>query len=151
VTGQSARTSFLLRSVQLRIYNEMIEGLQPFGLTPFQYMALSLSAHRGTLSTADLARRFQIAPQSMNEVIAALEAKRLIARRESPTHRRILQVRLTAAGARLLAKCDREIDRIEADAFRGLSDRELDGLRATLTRLLMPAAGEEERRARARA
>ena len=145
MTGQSARTSFLLRRVQLRIYNEMVEGLQPLGLTPFQYMALGLVAHRGTWSTAELARRFQIAPQSMNEVVAALEAKKLIARRESPTHRRILHVRLTAAGARLLAKCDREIDRIETEAFRDLSEREIAALRTTLGKVLASPADEARR------
>jgi DNA-binding MarR family transcriptional regulator len=139
-----------LRLVQLRIYNEMVEGLQPFGLTPFQYMALSLAAHRGAWSTAEMARRFHIAPQSMNEVVAALEAKRLIARRESPTHRRILHVRLTAPGTRLLAKCDREIDRIEAKAFRALSERELAELRGTLGKVLSQPEGARRSESAAR-
>ena len=135
----SARTSFLLRLLQLRIYNEMVEALRPFDLTPFQYMALSVVGHRSDSSTADMARRFRIAPQSMNEVVAALEAKRLIVRRELPAHRRILQVSLTSAGMRLLEKCDREIDGVEAAAFQALSPSELSSFRRALDKALTGA------------
>ena len=140
MTGESARTSFLLRRLQLRIYNRMIEGLGKFDVTPFQYMALSLASHSGKRSTADLARRFQITPQSMNEVVAALEAKELITRRESPDHRRILHVRLTAAGTRLLQKCDLEIDTIERNVFRGFTTAEVVEFREMLTRALAESA-----------
>ena len=136
MTGKSARTSFLIRLLQLKIYNEMVEGLRQFDITPFQYMALSLASHDGKWSAADLARRFQIRPQSMNEVIAALEAKELIAREEAPDHGRILHVRLTGAGTRLLNKCDREIDRIEGMVFVGFTGAEVNAFRKMLYRAL---------------
>jgi DNA-binding MarR family transcriptional regulator len=134
--GKSARTILLVRLLQLKLYNEMVESLQTFDLTPLQYMVLSLAGHHGSLSTADLARRFHITPQSMNEVIAALEGKRLIDRRESPDHRRILHVRLKAAGIRLLQKCDGEIDRIERSAFRDFSAKELTAFRGMISKAL---------------
>ena len=118
----------------------MVEALGAFQLTPFQYMALSLAGHSGTRSTADLARRFQITPQSMNEVVAALEAKDLIKRSESPDHRRILHVRLTDAGKRLLQKCDMEIDRIESRAFRSFTAAELARFRELMARALSDRA-----------
>jgi len=134
--GKSARTILLVRLLQLKLYNEMVESLRLFDLTPLQYMVLSLSGHRGSLSTADLARRFHITPQSMNEVIAALEGKKLIARRESPDHRRILHIRLKAAGTRLLQRCDGEVDRIERSVFRDLSPRELTVFRGMISKAL---------------
>jgi DNA-binding MarR family transcriptional regulator len=134
--GKSARTLLLVRLLQLRLHNEMVESLRLFELTPLQYMVLSLASRSGNWSTADLARRFDIAPQSMNEVVAALEGKKLIARRESPDHRRILHIRVKASGARLLQKCDREIDRIERSAFRSFSSKELTAFRGMLSKLL---------------
>ena len=140
--GKSARTLLLVRLLQLKLHNEMVEALRLCELTPLQYMVLSLAGHRGSLSTADLARRFHIAPQSMNEVIAALELKKLIARRESPDHRRILHVRLKAAGIRLLEKCDDAVDRIERSAFRDFSPKELTAFRGMIAKAL--SAFEED-------
>jgi DNA-binding MarR family transcriptional regulator len=134
--GKSARTLLLVRLLQLKLYGEMVEVLRLFELTPLQYMVLSLAAHRGSLSTADLARRFHMTPQSMNEVIAALEVKKLILRRESPDHRRILHVRLKSAGIRLLQKCDGAVDRIERSAFRDFSPKELTVFRGMIAKAL---------------
>ena len=53
-----------------------------------QYMLLSLSRRGGEMSSADLARRFAITPQSMNEKIATLQRKRLIVRHVSSENRR---------------------------------------------------------------
>lgn len=136
MAGKSARTLLLVRLLQLRAYNELAETLRKFDLTPLQYMVLSLAGHRDNSSTADLARRFQIAPQSMNEVVATLEGKKLIARRGAPAHRRILHIRLSAAGIRLLQKCEREVDRLERSIFRDFPRGELAAFRAMMVKVL---------------
>jgi DNA-binding MarR family transcriptional regulator len=140
MTAKSTRTLLLVRLLQVRLYNEMVEALRLFDLTPPQYLVLSLASRSSSWSTADLARRFDIAPQSMNEVIAALEGKKLIARRESPDHRRILHIRLKASGTRLLEKCDAAADRIERSAFGDLSPRELAAFRDTISKALTTLA-----------
>jgi DNA-binding MarR family transcriptional regulator len=134
--GKAARTSFLVRRLQLDMYNRMVDTLLSFRLTPTQYMVLSLAADHGMLCTADMARRFQIAPQSMNQTVATLLRKRLLARRESPDHRRILHIRLTPAGTRLLEKCDAAIDAMERDAFGHFQPEELAALRTLLLKAL---------------
>ena len=136
MVGKSARTLLLVRLLQLKTYNELVEALRRFDVTPLQYMVLSLARRPGNSSTADLARRFQIAPQSMNEVIAALEDKKLIGRREAPGHRRILHIRFTPAGARLLQRCEREVDRVERSIFRDFERDELAAFRAMLAKAL---------------
>jgi DNA-binding MarR family transcriptional regulator len=136
MTGKSARTLLLVRLLQLKLYNEMVEALRLFDLTPIQYLVLSLASRSGSWSTADLARRFDIAPQSMNEIIAALEVKKLITRRESPDHRRILHIHLKATGMRLLQKCDAAADRIERSAFGDFSARELTAFRSMIAKAL---------------
>jgi DNA-binding MarR family transcriptional regulator len=130
---RAARTSYLLRQAQLRIYAAMVERLGALGLTPVQYMVLSLSSREGGLSSADLARRTQITPQSMNEVIAALHRKGLIRRHEAPENRRILRVVLTKEGNRLLPECERQMDRLEAEFFRCFDKNELAAFRDLLS------------------
>jgi|SRR5579862_8836982 len=143
--SQKPRTIFLLRLLQLNIYNLLVERLGEFELTPIQYMVLSILASRGSWSTAELARRFHIAPQSMNEVVATLRRKKLIERRESAEHRRILHIRLTASGTRLLEKCDKAVDRIERTAFKEFSAEEIALFRALMNRALVKFAAREQR------
>jgi DNA-binding MarR family transcriptional regulator len=130
------RTIFLLRLLQLNLFNLLVEHLRPFALTPLQYMVLSIASGRGGWSSAELARRFHIAPQSMTEIVASLERKKLIARSQSAEHGRILTIRLTPAGARLHEKCDRAVDRMERDAFEDLAPPELDELRELMSKAL---------------
>ena len=134
---QTPKTVFLLRLLQLNIYNHIVDWVGEFDLSPIHYMVMSILGSRGSWSTADLARRFHIAPQSMNEVVATLLKKKLIIRRESPDHKRILHIRLTAAGKRLLEKCDKGVDRIEQDVFKDFSPLELAGFRDLMSRALM--------------
>lgn len=134
--AKAPRTIYLVRQTQLLVYAEMVEHLKAFGLTPVQYMVLSSSSNEDSPSSADLARRAQMTPQSMNELIAALHRKGLVRRREHPDNKRILQVALTKDGARLLAQCDRQIDRMEQELFRGLSEKELGMFRRLHSKLL---------------
>lgn len=118
----------------------MVEALGPFRLTPTQYMVMSLACRHGQLSTAELARRFQIAPQSMNQTVASLIRKRLIGRRESPTHKRILHIELTPQGRKLLRQCDGLIDRVERLAFKNFECEELDAFRHMIQKALPASA-----------
>ena len=130
---RAARTSYLLRQAQMRVFTAMVERLGVLGLTPVQYMVLSLSSREGGLSSADLARRAQITPQSMNEVITALDRKGLIKRHEAAENRRILRVVLTKEGNRLLPECERQIDQLEAELFGCFNKNELTAFRSLLS------------------
>jgi DNA-binding MarR family transcriptional regulator len=68
----------------------------------------------------------------MIEMLGTLEAKGLVQRTPSPDHGRILRTELTAKGRRLLARCDDEIDRLEAEMTRELSAEELEAFERTL-------------------
>jgi DNA-binding MarR family transcriptional regulator len=56
------------------------ERLAPLELTVTEFTTLSVIDAQAGMSNAQLARRSFITPQAMNEVLAALEAKGLIAR-----------------------------------------------------------------------
>jgi DNA-binding MarR family transcriptional regulator len=140
---KTARTVLLLRVLQMKAYSRIAESLMELAMTPAQYMVLSIASHHGTWSTAAMARRFMVSPQSMNETIATLEAKKLITRRESPEHRRTLHISLTLAGVRLLAKCDARIDRVEEEVFGYLSAAELERFRDMLGRGVVDSSIED--------
>lgn len=132
------RTFYLVKRLETEAGNALDEALRDFDITSGQYLILSLVSREGGRSSAELARRAYVTPQSMNEVIAALESKNYIKRTENPENRRMLQVSLTASGRRLLERCEKSVDAAEAAYFSGLSAKKLAEFRATLERLLVP-------------
>jgi DNA-binding MarR family transcriptional regulator len=121
-----ARLDRLLRS-------QLGEALKPFDLSVPQYTVLSVLRNRPGLSNAQLARRSYITAQAMHQMVYGLEERDLIVRQISSGHGRVQETRLTELGEALLARCDREVDRVEAEIFGSLGDDEESRLRTLIT------------------
>src|SRR6188472_3103588 len=107
--------SYALARLHQRVLAGITERVAPYGLTTLQFTTLSvLSRHGAPLSTSQLARRAFMTPQSMSEVIHALERKGLIKRDPHPNHRRTLPATLTAKGRRVLAACEESVSKFES-------------------------------------
>lgn len=126
------RTTYLIKRAETVVRGGLETALQPLGVTPRQYITLSLLRDERDQSSAELARKAGITPQSMSETIAALIGRGWIERLENPEHRRILMTRLTKAGERLLTECDTAVDALEARLLAGLSSNDLAALRQGL-------------------
>jgi DNA-binding MarR family transcriptional regulator len=123
------RISYAVARLERAIRQSINRRVKPYGLTTLQYTTLSVLGTREGLSNAQLARRSYMTPQSMNEVIDALEQKGLIERSPHPNHRRVYPATLTKEGRRVLAACDREVDALEQQMLAGLSTRQTAALR----------------------
>lgn len=133
----AARLSYLLRQAQMALSQQLSEVVQEFGLTPSQYTVLSIvKEHPDGISSAGLARRLGVTPQSSNEIVGSLERLELIRRAEESGSRRVLLVYLTAKGAALLIKCDKHVDRFEQKFYGGLSATEQALLRKLLVTVI---------------
>lgn len=127
-----SRTVYLVKRAETVVRNGLEECLRPLGVTPRQYVTLSLLSDERDQSSAELARKAGITPQSMSETIATLIAKGWIRRLENPEHRRILMAHLTEAGEALLKECEGPVDAMEKGLLSGLSRESLDTLRNAL-------------------
>ncbi len=107
--------SYVVARLDRALRREIDEAVRPHGLTIARYTVLSVVARRDGLSNAQLARRSYITPQSMSQVIRALERDGLIEREPDPAHRKILRATLTPAGRRVLTTCDRAVDALERE------------------------------------
>jgi DNA-binding MarR family transcriptional regulator len=141
-----ARTVYLIKRVETEVTNQMTKAMSPFDVTPLQYSILSFVAQQGSsFSSAQLARRFNMAPQSMNEAVAILQRKGLIFKTIDPDHKRILHLNLTDKGEAALEKCNVVLDEIEQNLFNDLAnnrpeqDDELAVFRALLGKVLAKA------------
>lgn len=117
------RLSYAIARLHQRVFAGITESVAPHGLTTLQFTTLSvLSRHGAPLSTSQLARRAFMTPQSMSEVIHALERKGLIKRNPHPNHRRTLPATLTAKGRRVLATCEEAVSELESTMLEDFSD-----------------------------
>lgn len=147
-TWQAARprAMFFLNLANFAVRGRLEEALREHEVTGIQYTALATIGAREGISSAELSRRFFVTPQTMNELIAGLERRRLILRKEDPANRRILKMRLTASGRRLLAACDAVADRVEEEVFGSLAPEEYEALRAITRRIAREIREADARR-----
>lgn len=129
------RAMYLLSQANHAVRNRLEAALAQKRITGIQYTVLGVIADRKGVSSAELARRFFVTPQTMNEMIGVLQRRGLILRKEDPANRRILRMRLTAAGRRVLTACDEIADAVESEIFGFMSSDDYLRLRE-LTRLV---------------
>jgi DNA-binding MarR family transcriptional regulator len=122
------RIGYELKRAQHSLRLRMDEALKGMGVTTPQYAAMSVLAEEPGLSNAQIARRSFVTPQTMNEILARLEARGLVERRSHAEHGRVLQAYLTGEGERLLEECRRTVATVEDRMVSGLSERERGGL-----------------------
>jgi DNA-binding MarR family transcriptional regulator len=147
-TGRSPHISYIVARLERAVRREIGRLVGPRGLSVAQYTTLSIMRSRNGLSNAQLARRLWVTPQSMNEVISALERMGLIERVPDAGNRRILRTALTPVGRETLAACDADILAMERRMLGDMGDDEHDQLVATLeTCVLRMDSMADERRA----
>src|ERR1700761_995466 len=101
--GPAGYLSYLLRQASAASRLTLERSLAELGVTPPQFVALTmLNAYPG-ISGADLARLTFLTPQTVGVIVANLEKSGALARTKHPTHGRALQWVLTARGKKLLA------------------------------------------------
>ncbi|MDQ0380961.1 DNA-binding MarR family transcriptional regulator [Amycolatopsis thermophila] len=125
-------TLYLVKRLELVIRSLMDDALRPFGLTTLQYTALTALRHRNRLSSAQLARRSFVRPQTMHTMVLTLEKSGLIQREEDPRNRRVLLAALTERGRAVLDECEPLVRRIEDRLLAGLDDRRRTAFRRDL-------------------
>ncbi|GHE77344.1 MarR family transcriptional regulator [Amycolatopsis deserti] len=115
-------TLYLVKRLELVIRSLMDDALRPFGLTTLQYTALTALRHRNGLSSAQLARRSFVRPQTMHTMVLTLEKYGLIERAEDPANRRVLLATLTERGRQVLDECTPLVRRLEDRMLSGMDE-----------------------------
>lgn len=109
-------------------------ALRPSNLTVAQYAALIALAEQPGMSGAALARACLVTPQAVTAVVKNLEDRGLVSRAPHPLHAHVVELRVTEAGAALIAEADRAAVRIERRMADALTEDERQQLRDLLSR-----------------
>ena len=118
-----SRVAYVIGRLDRAVRQRLGEVTSRFGLTVAQYTTLSVLAARGSLSNAQLARRAFVTPQAMNEIVAAMVRKGMVARRPDARHGRIVRISLTGKGSQVLRECDVAARRVEAQMLAELPQK----------------------------
>jgi DNA-binding MarR family transcriptional regulator len=91
-----------LHSAAIHLLRRLRREDDASGLPAPQLSALSVIVFGGPLTLGALAAAEQVRPPTITKLVATLEAAGLVARETDPDDRRVVRVKATARGARLL-------------------------------------------------
>jgi DNA-binding MarR family transcriptional regulator len=136
--GEKGRLAYLLRQAQAATRLTMERQLADLGVTPPQFVVLTMLRAYPGLSGADLARVALLTPQTVGVIIRNLERDGSIRKSAHPVHGRVLMWTLTRRGGTVLDKCRRHVQALERRLMAGLSAK----ARATVRRWLSKIAAD---------
>jgi DNA-binding MarR family transcriptional regulator len=133
--GEAGYLGYLLRQAQGASRLKLERALVELGVTPPQFLVLTMLKAYPGLSGADLARVALLTPQTVGVIIRNLERDGAIVMTPHPLHGRMLQWTLTAHGEDLLQKCRRHAHALERRLADGMSEKELAIIRRWLAKI----------------
>jgi DNA-binding MarR family transcriptional regulator len=122
--GLRNRVSFVIWRMAILLRRRGSKRLAKLGLAPHHYAILSCLEERGTCCQAALCERTGIDRSALTAPIDALLDRELIGREVDEADRRRDDIRLTAAGARILERAERALNEVEDELLRDLSAQE---------------------------
>jgi DNA-binding MarR family transcriptional regulator len=133
--GEQGYLAYLLRQAQAAARLAMERALADLGVTPPQFVVLTMLRAYPGLSGADLARVALLTPQTVGVIIRNLERDGAIRKTPHPVHGRVLQWTLTRRGGMLLDKCRRHALRLERRLMAGLPKNAQVAIRRWLAKI----------------
>ncbi len=130
---------YAIRRAQIRIYEDFVQSLAQWHITPPRFSALVIVSRNPHLKLTELARILGIARSGAVLLVDALEEMKLVARRPAPHDRRAYSLVLTPAGRRTLAAATAAVCEHDARVAAALTPQQQDTLRDLLGRLAQPA------------
>jgi DNA-binding MarR family transcriptional regulator len=126
---------YLLRIALSALKRDAEMELQAHGTTSEQALPL-MAVSQGLCSTAaDLARLYVMDPGAVTRMLDRIEAKGLIERVRRSDDRRVVELKLTAAGAALAARIPQVLSDTLNRVLRGFTRDEVDSLKDLLRRV----------------
>jgi DNA-binding MarR family transcriptional regulator len=135
--GESGYLGYLLRQAQAAMRLSMERALTDLGVTPPQFVVLTMLRACPGLSGADLARVALLTPQTVGVIIRNLERAGSIKKAAHPVHGRVLMWTLTRNGLALLGKCRRRVLALERRLTKDLAAKPEAVVRRWLAQVAM--------------
>lgn len=123
---------YALRRAQIRIYQDFLETMASWAITPPRFSAMTLLEANAGMKLTELANAMGIARSGAVQVVHALEKLGHVKRADSAVDRRAHSLALTPAGSEALQSIRRAIKQHDARISTRLSEDEKTELRRLL-------------------
>jgi len=130
-----------LFSLMTQMRREVEKRMAQHGLTDAQWKPLYMVKVGRATTAIELAREMDIDAGAVTRMLDRLEAKGLVERVRSATDRRVVHLRLTAAGDTVAKKVPFVLASVNNDFLRGFSEPEWKQLRRLLGRMADNGSG----------
>jgi DNA-binding MarR family transcriptional regulator len=127
---------FLVTRTQFRMHRDFLAGLEPLGLEPRHFGALTALQALGPVPQAELARNLGVSGAHVVALVDDLEERGLVERRRLPADRRSQVLHLLPGAAERVAQAGRLAEASAADRLAPLSIAERQRLTELLRRFV---------------
>jgi DNA-binding MarR family transcriptional regulator len=136
VPEEGLSVGYLMARARASLLAGLDAELAPFGLNAMQYAVLKHLADGNARTSADLCRHMYYDTGSMTRVLDRLEEKGLVRRERCRDDRRVVFLRVAAAGRAQLPRLRAAGSRVLEDHLAGFSAAEVENLRSYLGRMI---------------
>jgi DNA-binding MarR family transcriptional regulator len=130
-----------IHSAAIRVLRGLRRQDDKWGLSAPRLSALSVVVFGGPITLGDLARVEQVKPPTMTRLVQALEAARLVTRTADSGDARIMWIKATPKGRKLLFKGRAARVRALSTRLASFTSEEVESLDAAAALLLRVASG----------
>lgn len=130
-----------IHSASIRILRGLRRQDDRWGLSAPRLSALSVVVFGGPITLGDLARAEQVKPPTMTRLVQALESARLVTRTPDSGDARIMWIKATPKGRKLLFKGRAARVRALSNRLASFTSEEVESLEAAAALLLRVASG----------
>jgi DNA-binding MarR family transcriptional regulator len=125
---RAVRTANRLHSIAIHLLRQVARVDRELGLTPERASLLSVLAFAGPRTIGQLASIERVSPPAITRIVTALEGAGLAERIRSNEDRRVVHVRVTAAGRRLIERGRARRVQVLAERLRAIDRADLRAL-----------------------
>lgn len=129
---------FLVRIVQIQIFESFYEHFEEIGLTPAQHTILMVVRDNPSITQSELAGVLKIQLPNLVKILGKFEDEGVLKRSRSKRDRRAVELKLTARGVELARRSARLADEFNERTLARLKPGERDEFMTMLVRLAAP-------------
>lgn len=123
---------FNLFVTHIRLKAGLARAMRPFDITPEQFAILALLQERNGLQQREIADLLLKDRPNITRILERMQNKKLIRRETDSKDRRAVRVHLTTHGRKLFPEVEKVALDFRTQAYRGLSEAELNQFKETL-------------------
>lgn len=127
---------YLLNTSARSIKSLLNNKLKSAGVTTSQWAILKLLSEKGTLTQVDIALNLRSDKATVGTVVEKIEKMGLIKKEKSTLDKRAYNILLTKSGENLVTNLVTAADDVNAQAFRGFSERQRKELDEHLNKII---------------